>query len=159
LQALGINTYDDVIRLRRELDERRAKLAVLPPSPASVEIAATSARHAHHPSPIQATLTPEEQQRRQLQLEMQDRYVLLRTYDEKIKPFVSQGWFKDITTDLNGTAVHRLQVLCWTLALGVVFIINVYRNLTMPEFNATLLALMGISCAGYVGFKYPEVNS
>ena len=97
--------------------------------------------------------------RAQLQVEINDRNVVLRTYRDRIGPFVSQGWFKDITTDLNGTAIHRLQVVCWTGALGIVFVIGVYHDLSMPAFSATLLALMGISSAGYVGFKYPEVNN
>jgi hypothetical protein len=44
--------------------------------------------------------------------------------------------------------------------LGVVFIVGVYRDLAMPpDFSGTLLALMGISSAGYVGFKYQEKNN
>ena len=39
------------------------------------------------------------------------------------------------------------------------FVITVYRTLAMPDFNGNLLTLMGISSAGYVGFKFPEVNS
>jgi hypothetical protein len=36
----------------------------------------------------------------------------------------------------------------------------VYRDLAMsPEFSTTLLALMGISSAGYIGFKLPEKNT
>jgi hypothetical protein len=41
-------------------------------------------------------------------------------------------------------------------SLGVAFVLEVWRTLAMPEFNSTLLALMGISAAGYVGFKFPE---
>ena len=103
--------------------------------------------------------SPTEERRRQLQIEIQDRDNILRTYNAKIQPFLTQGWFKDITTDLNGTAIHRLQAVCWTLALGAVFVITVYRTLAMPDFNGNLLTLMGISSAGYVGFKFPEVNS
>jgi len=29
----------------------------------------------------------------------------------------------------------------------------------MPDFNGTLLALMGISSAGYIGLKIPESNN
>jgi hypothetical protein len=94
-----------------------------------------------------------------LQTEIQDRKNILRTYDDKVRPFVTQGWFTDMTTDLNGTAIHRLQAFCWTLVLGVVFVIEVYRGLSMPEFSGNLLALMALSGAGYVGFKFPEVNS
>jgi len=37
-----------------------------------------------------------------------------------------------------------------------VFVVGVYRNLAMPEFSPTLLALMAVSGASYVGFKFPE---
>lgn len=40
--------------------------------------------------------------------------------------------------------------------LGIMFISSVYNNLTMPEFSATLLGLMGISSGTYIGFKFPE---
>lgn len=144
LQALGLNTYADVLRVEQEIAERQKELAALPQVPASADatVAASGAMR-----------------RAQLQVEINDRNVVLRTYRDKIGPFVSQGWFKDITTDLNGTAIHRLQVVCWTGALGIVFVIGVYHDLSMPAFSATLLALMGISSAGYVGFKYPEVNN
>jgi len=41
----------------------------------------------------------------------------------------------------------------------VVFIVAVYQDLAMPEFSNTLLALMGVTSAGYLGFKYPERQS
>jgi hypothetical protein len=132
LRALGLNTYEDVQRVKQEILVRQQQLAALPPS------------------------SPE---RTQLQIEINDRTSILRTYEDKTRPFVSQGWFKDVTTDINGPTVHRLQVVFWTGALGAVFLYSVYRNLAMPEFNGTLLALMGISSAGYVGFKIQEVNS
>jgi hypothetical protein len=149
LQALGLKTYADVQRVQQEIDSRKAELAGLP-SEAPPEAPAKHGKHV--PSPV-------EQRRRQLQVEIQDRDNILRTYTAKVQPFLTQGWFKDITTDLNGTAVHRVQAVCWTLALGAVFVITVYRTLAMPDFNANLLTLMGISSAGYVGFKYPEKNS
>ena len=40
--------------------------------------------------------------------------------------------------------------------LGAVFVWSVYRNISMPEFDASLLTLMGISSGTYVGFKFPE---
>jgi hypothetical protein len=132
LQALGLNHYDDVVRMRQEIAAKQTELA----TPSSTE-----------------------ERRKQLQAEIQDRNNILRMYDDKVRPFASQGWFTDITYDLNGTALHRLQVLCWTIALGVVFLISVYRELSMPDFNGTLLALMSISSAGYVGFKIPEANN
>jgi hypothetical protein len=69
---------------------------------------------------------------------------------------VSEGFRKDLLTDVNGIALHRFQMVIWTVVLGVVFLIGVYRDLAMPEFSATLLALMGISAGTYLGFKIPE---
>jgi hypothetical protein len=149
LQALGLKTYADVLRVQQDIASRKEELAGLP----SESAPDAHAKHRRH------ELSPTEELRKQLQIEIQDRDNILRTYNAKIQPFLTQGWFKDITTDLNGTAIHRLQVVCWTFALAVVFVITVYRTLAMPEFNGNLLALMGISSAGYVGFKYPEVNS
>jgi hypothetical protein len=149
LQALGLKNYADVLRVRAEMASRQAELATLP----AALPAETPASHA------QQALSPTEQRRRQLVAEIQDRDNILRTYAAKIQPFLTQGWFKDITTDINGTAIHRLQAVCWTFALGAVFVITVYQTLAMPDFNGTLLTLMGISGAGYVGFKFPEVNS
>jgi hypothetical protein len=52
--------------------------------------------------------------------------------------------------------VHRLQILVWTLAVGVYFAIYVIRNLQMPELDDKILTLMGISSGTYIGFKFPE---
>ena len=41
----------------------------------------------------------------------------------------------------------------WTLVLGVIFVASVYNDLSMPEFSATLLGLMGISSGTYLGVK------
>lgn len=64
--------------------------------------------------------------------------------------------FLDLIADKDGPALHRMQIVAWTFILGLVFLVGVYRDLSMPDFNATLLALMGISGASYVGFKFPE---
>ena len=41
-------------------------------------------------------------------------------------------------------------------AIGQDFIGRVIDTLTMPTFDATLLALMGISSGTYIGFKLPN---
>jgi outer membrane murein-binding lipoprotein Lpp len=69
---------------------------------------------------------------------------------------VSEGLRKDLLTDVNGIALHRFQMVIWTIVLGVIFLIGVYRDLAMPAFSGTLLALMGISAGTYLGFKIPE---
>lgn len=69
---------------------------------------------------------------------------------------VSEGFIRDILTDSNGISFHRFQILVWTLVLVAIFATEVYSDLLMPEFNTTLLALMGISSGTYLGFKIPE---
>jgi hypothetical protein len=130
LRALGFNQHDDVERTRQEIVDRQRQIAPgLPPL-----------------------------QLQTLNDEIRDRQSRLQTYQERIAPFVTAGWYRDLTTDLNGGALHRVQIVAWTLVLGVVFVIGVYIDLAMPQFDTTLLALMGLSSAGYVGFKYPEAQ-
>ncbi len=128
LRALGLNNYADVLRLRQEIITLRQSIGAKPP-PDNVA---------------------------DLRTQLLDRERLLETYSEKVRRFASEGWYRDLTTDLNGSALHRVQMFLWTWVLGAVFVIGVWRNLAMPAFDDTLLALMGISSAGYIGFKYPE---
>jgi hypothetical protein len=70
---------------------------------------------------------------------------------------ISRGFFEDILTDDDiGISFHRFQMFVWTVVLGIIFIASVYRQLAMPEFNDTLLALMGISSGTYMGFMIAE---
>ena len=69
---------------------------------------------------------------------------------------ISAGFLRDLLSDGNGYSFHRFQIFAWTIVLGVIFISSVYNRLTMPEFSATLLGLMGISSGTYIGFKFPE---
>lgn len=71
-------------------------------------------------------------------------------------PASSGNFFDDLLTDADGVTMHRFQVLAVTVILGVMFIIHVASTLAMPEFDATLLGLMGISGGTYLGFKIPE---
>jgi hypothetical protein len=68
----------------------------------------------------------------------------------------SEGPIEDLLSDVNGVTLHRFQILVWTIVLGMIFIVSVYKTLTMPQFSDTLLALMGISAGTYIGFKIPE---
>ncbi|HEV7920701.1 MAG TPA: hypothetical protein VGR02_07915 [Thermoanaerobaculia bacterium] len=68
----------------------------------------------------------------------------------------SDGIWHDLVMDDKGAiALDRLQIVVWTVVLGGVFIATVVWDLSMPEFNGTLLALMGISSGTYIGFKLP----
>lgn len=68
----------------------------------------------------------------------------------------SRHFIPDILTDGDGYAFHRFQMAVWTLVLGVLFLYSVWQRLSMPEFSATLLGLLGISGGTYLGFKIPE---
>lgn len=133
LKALGLRTYSDVVQLENEIAKRQDELKSTP-----APDAATTLR---------------------LQTEITDLLNKKQTFREITRPFISQGWYKDLMTDVNAPALHRQQVFVWTLVLGVVFVIGTYRELSMPEFSSTLLALMGATSAGYLGFKYPEQQS
>jgi len=71
-------------------------------------------------------------------------------------PPTSKGLIVDLLNDGDGVSFHRFQIAVWTIVLGFVFVWSVYRNISMPEFDASLLTLMGISAGTYVGFKFPE---
>ena len=72
----------------------------------------------------------------------------------------SRGWWRDLVSDdRGGVALDRVQILVWTLVLGLIFLSSVLLELTMPEFSGTLLALMGISSGTYLGFKLPAAKT
>lgn len=75
---------------------------------------------------------------------------------KKEMPKGERKFFEDILTDVHGVTLHRFQMLSMTVILGIMFIIHVATTLTMPEFDGSLLALMGIAGGTYVGFKVPE---
>jgi hypothetical protein len=80
----------------------------------------------------------------------------VQTLAPPVSAGVSKGFLRDILSDASGYSFHRFQIFAWTIVLGIIFVSSVYNNLTMPEFSATLLGLMGISSGTYIGFKFPE---
>ncbi|MEH6413521.1 hypothetical protein [Pseudomonas sp. CGJS7] len=68
----------------------------------------------------------------------------------------TRGFLRDVMADRHGYSFHRFQIFAWTIVLGIMFVSSVYNSLTMPEFSATLLGLMGLSSGTYIGFKFPE---
>jgi hypothetical protein len=71
----------------------------------------------------------------------------------------SQGLIRDLLSDSTGVAFHRFQMMVWTVVLGGVFAIQVWNQLAMPDFDSTLLGLMGVSSGTYLGLKLPEESS
>ena len=68
----------------------------------------------------------------------------------------SEGFLTDILSDANGISFHRFQIFAWTIVLSIIFVKEVYTNLAMPTFNATLMGLLGLSAGTYLGLKIPE---
>lgn len=67
----------------------------------------------------------------------------------------SGNFLQDILNDSDGISFHRLQMLVWTIVFGFVFVQRVYTTWVMPDFDAQLLGLMGVSSGAYLGFKIP----
>ena len=74
----------------------------------------------------------------------------------KYQDYKCKGFVNDILSDSCGVSLYRFQIAVWTLVLGYIFIFTIWNSLMMPEFDNTLLALMGISSGTYLGFKFPE---
>ena len=49
----------------------------------------------------------------------------------------SECFVTDILSDTNGVSLHRFQIAVWTLVLGIVFVAQVFRDLSMPTFDDT----------------------
>jgi hypothetical protein len=71
----------------------------------------------------------------------------------------SESFLTDILSDANGVSFHRFQMAVFTVVLGVVFVRGVYDDLAMPEFNQTLMGLLGLSAGTYLGLKIPEATT
>ncbi len=71
----------------------------------------------------------------------------------------SEHYLTDILSDANGISFHRFQMAAWTLVLGIIFVKEVYENLSMPTFNTLLMGLLGLSAGTYLGLKIPEATT
>jgi hypothetical protein len=97
-----------------------------------------------------------------LQKDLNDKTMQKAIVDDRIDNYPvsnnssAETFIKDILQDADGWSLPRVQVFLWTIVLVVIFIKNVYSQLAMPEFNESLLYLMGISQGAYLGFKLPE---
>jgi len=98
------------------------------------------------------------------QLDMSHRQLLenaaqLDSVKRQLQPRMSTHFIFDILSDDTGISLHRFQIAVWTVVLGFIFIVSAYRTLAVPDFDATLLALMGISSGTYIGFKFSETRT
>lgn len=65
------------------------------------------------------------------------------------------GFWKDLISENGEASLQRLQIVFWTLLLGVIFLRAVWDTLAMPQYDATLLGLMTISSGTYLSSKLP----
>jgi len=75
--------------------------------------------------------------------------------EQKLMVSKSTGFWNDIFSDGGNIRFDRFQIVVWSAVLSVVFVNSVWARLAMPNFDATLLTLMGISSGTYLGFKIP----
>ncbi|OGS76705.1 MAG: hypothetical protein A3D31_17100 [Candidatus Fluviicola riflensis] len=68
----------------------------------------------------------------------------------------SKGLMFDMLNDGKSISLHRLQLLLFTVFLSCYFVMQVVGVLIMPQFDDTMLALMGISSTMYAGVKTTE---
>lgn len=80
----------------------------------------------------------------------------IETRTHELKALSPRGFWYDIVNDGNGLSFDRAQAVGWTLVLGAIIVSEVMQVMPMPEFADTLLVLMGISNATYIGFKIRE---
>jgi len=68
----------------------------------------------------------------------------------------SKGFFDDIMSDAQGLALYRFQLLVFNILFGVLFFVYVIQHVSMPDFDGSILTLLGMSSGTYAGFKIPE---
>jgi hypothetical protein len=82
---------------------------------------------------------------------------MLAFFEKTVVQCRTQGIWKDLISDRGGVGLHRLQAAIWTVVLGVTVVWSAWKaGGLFPDLNANLLALLGVSSTGYVGFKLNE---
>jgi hypothetical protein len=152
LRTLGLKNHDDVDAIAEQQAAAKVDIAALE------RVIQNDFPEIQNAADRLAAVDKAKADKLNLQNKNYDRQLLLNTYQRTVEPFRSDGFWKDLMTDINGSVLHRVQLVCWTLILGGVFIREEWLHLAMPQFSATVLLLLGISGGSYVGFKYPEVQ-
>lgn len=71
----------------------------------------------------------------------------------------SENFWLDIVSDGENPALHRLQLIAWTILLGGIFAWTVLWTFAFPDFDPNLLLLAGIVGGTYLGFKFKEPDA
>jgi hypothetical protein len=80
----------------------------------------------------------------------------IKESEARVGASASKDFWTDLLSDGDGISLHRFQIVVWTIVLGGTFLVSVYNSLAMPEFDPSLLLLMGISAGAYLTLKIPE---
>lgn len=81
-------------------------------------------------------------------------------YNKSVVGYRTEGFWNDLLTNSGGVGLHRLQAVIWTAVIGVLFVWKTLHGTgSLPTLDNNLLAVMGISSAGYVGFKINEATN
>lgn len=83
--------------------------------------------------------------------------------DEDTDTFLAPSWtasrfMRELLSDDEGCSIARFQMLAWTVALVIVFLVDVFGDLQMPVFGPELLYLLGLSTGTYVAHRVPEMQ-
>ncbi|MDB5671806.1 MAG: hypothetical protein JWO25_2765 [Alphaproteobacteria bacterium] len=80
------------------------------------------------------------------------------TEDDPDEAPASNGFFRDISGDWQGGALqlHRMQIIAWTVILGLIFLWNIAAKLELTSFDTNLLILAGLANGVYVTMKPSE---
>ena len=108
---------------------------------------------------IESTRPPDGSDLAKQLMDKKDQLAIVRlqlTNTPRLTTSRSKNVISDLLCDGDGVSFHRVQIVVWTIVLGIVFINAVHLDLAMPDFDATLLGLMGLSSGTYIGFKFPE---
>jgi len=69
----------------------------------------------------------------------------------------SQGFITDLLSeDEAGISIHRCQLFLITLLFGGIYLFDVLRTQSLPDFNNSMLWLIGISSGTFIGIKSVE---
>jgi len=157
LMGIAGGTYAAAVTIdvtkRKTVNDLRAEQAAIK---GRLKDIPTDLESAGNDATVKATLTQEQTSKKQRDEEIEAQ---LKQMSREQAQHKTNGFFFDIISDENGVAIHRFQMVAWTLALGILFLFDLNRNLSMPEFSAAFLGLMGISAGTYAGLKTAEQNS
>lgn len=151
IDASKQSNAQDLKATKAGLEQQIAQVSASPP-PSAGGAAATAAA-----PPAPAAAQPPQLAMKAVQLEQVN--AQLTNLTARPGESTSRGFLTDIMSDENGVSIHRFQMVVWTIVLTLIFVYEVYKTLSMPEFSDTLLTLMGISSGTYVTLKVPEKHS